>query len=65
MEAKPEIIALDATISSLKGTKLDEFFRDQRKISRSTIGRLSTIEEALHADELGILFIEQQWLATK
>ena len=60
MEAKPEIIALDATISSRpKGQKLDEFFHEikEKYPDQLLMADCSTIEEALHADELGFDFI--------
>ena len=60
MEAKPEIIALDATISSRpKGQKLDEFFYEikEKYPDQLLMADCSTIEEALHADELGFDFI--------
>lgn len=60
MEAKPEIIALDATISSRpKGQKLDKFFHEikEKYPDQLLMADCSTIEEALHADELGFDFI--------
>ena len=60
MEAKPEIIALDATISSRpKGQKLDEFFHEikEKYPDQLLMADCSTIEEVLHADELGFDFI--------
>ena len=62
MEAKPEIIALDATISSRpKGQKLDEFFHEikEKYPDQLLMADCSTIEEALHADELGFDFIDE------
>ena len=63
MEAKPEIIALDATISSRpKGQKLDEFFHEikEKYPDQLLMADCSTIEEALHADELGFDFIQNK-----
>ena len=60
MEAKPGVIALDATISSRpKGQKLDEFFYEikEKYPDQLLMADCSTIEEALHADELGFDFI--------
>lgn len=60
MEVKPEIIAVDATNSIRPGNlTLDEFFH-QIKASypdQLLMADCSTIEEALHADELGFDFI--------
>lgn len=60
MEAKPEIIALDAT-SDLKpgGKGLDEFYREIRAAypDQLLMADCSTAEEAVHADELGFDFI--------
>ena len=60
MEVKPEIIALDAT-SSLRpsGKTLDEFFREvkEKYPEQLFMADCSTVEEALHADELGFDFI--------
>ena len=56
MEAKPEIIALDATISSRpKGQKLDEFFHEikEKYPDQLLMADCSTIEEALHATMVG------------
>ena len=60
MEVKPEIIAVDATIHLHPGNlTLDDFFY---QIKAKYPGQLlmadcSTVEEALHADELGFDFI--------
>lgn len=60
MEVGPEIIAIDAT-SSLRpnGQTLDEFFRDVKKKypDQLFMADCSTVEEALHADEIGFDFI--------
>lgn len=60
MEVKPEIIAMDATISLRpEGKTLDEFFREvkERYPDQLFMADCSTIEEMLHADELGFDFI--------
>lgn len=60
MEVKPEIIALDATGSVRPGgLTLDEFFRQIREKypDQLLMADCSTVEEALHADELGFDFI--------
>lgn len=60
MEVKPEIIAMDATISARPEEKtLDEFFHEVKKKypEQLFMADCSTIEEALHADELGFDFI--------
>lgn len=60
MEVKPEIIAMDATISDRPGHKtLDEFFREvkEKYPEQLFMADCSTVEEALHADELGFDFI--------
>ena len=60
MEVKPEIIAMDATISTRPKEKtLDEFFHEVKKKypEQLFMADCSTIEEALHADELGFDFI--------
>lgn len=60
MEVKPEIIAIDATISDRPGQKtLDEFFREvkERYPEQLFMADCSTVEEAVHADELGFDFI--------
>lgn len=60
METKPEIIAMDAT-DSLRpgGLTLDEFYRQvrQRYPDQLLMADCSTVEEAVHADELGFDFI--------
>ena len=60
MEAKPEIIAVDAT-SALRpnGVTIDEFYRQIREKypEQLLMADCSTVEEALHADELGFDFI--------
>lgn len=60
MEVKPEIIAMDATIGLRPGGKtIDEFFREvkERYPDQLLMADCSTVEEALHADELGFDFI--------
>lgn len=60
MEVKPEIIAMDATISLRPGGKaLDEFFGEvkEKYPEQLFMADCSTIEEALHADKLGFDFI--------
>jgi len=60
MEVRPEIIALDATISLRPGgVTLDEFFHQIRAKypDQLLMADCSTVEEALHADELGFDFI--------
>lgn len=60
MEVKPEIIALDATISVRPGKlSLDEFFHQikEKYPNQLLMADCSTVEEALHADELGFDFI--------
>lgn len=60
MEAGPEIIAIDATTSLRPGgITLDEFYQDIRTKypEQLLMADCSTIEEALHADELGFDFI--------
>ena len=60
MEVRPEIIALDAT-GRLRpnSVTLDAFFRElkQRYPEQLWMADCSTVEEALHADELGFDFI--------
>lgn len=60
MEVRPKIIALDAT-TDLKpeGKTLDEFYREIRAAypDQLLMADCSTVEEALHADELGFDFI--------
>lgn len=60
MEVKPEIIALDATASVRPGgITLEEFFGQIKKAypDQLLMADCSTVEEALHADELGFDFI--------
>lgn len=60
MEVKPEIIAVDATSSIRPGKlTLDEFFHQikARYPDQLLMADCSTVEEALHADELGFDFI--------
>ena len=60
MEVKPEIIAMDATISARpEGKSLDEFFHEvkEKYPEQLFMADCSTVEEALHADELGFDFI--------
>lgn len=60
MEVKPEIIALDANSALRPGGKtLDEFFREvkEKYPEQLFMADCSTVEEALHADELGFDFI--------
>ena len=60
MEVKPEIIALDATGAVRPGNvTLDDFFKECKKKypDQLWMADCSTIEEALHADELGFDFI--------
>lgn len=60
MEVRPEIIALDATGSIRPGgLTLDEFFKQikERYPDQLLMADCSTVEEALHADELGFDFI--------
>ena len=60
MEVKPEIIALDATVDLKPGGKtLDGFYREIRAAypEQLLMADWSTVEEALHADELGFDFI--------
>ena len=59
-EVKPEIIAVDATISLRPGNvTLDEFYHQIREKypEQLLMADCSTVEEALHADELGFDFI--------
>lgn len=60
MEVKPEIIALDAT-GALRpgGVSLDDFFHQikEKYPDQLLMADCSTVEEALHADELGFDFI--------
>ena len=60
MEVKPDIIALDATHSLRPGGRtLDEFYREIRESypEQLLMADCSTVEEALHADQLGFDFI--------
>ena len=60
MEVKPDILALDATHSLRPGGRtLDEFYREIRKSypEQLLMADCSTVEEALHADQLGFDFI--------
>ena len=60
MEAKPDIIALDATISSRpNGQRLDEFYNEIRSKypHQLLMADCSTVEEMIHADELGFDFV--------
>lgn len=60
MEVKPEIIALDATGALRPGNvTLDDFFKKCKETypDQLWMADCSTIEEALHADELGFDFI--------
>ena len=52
MEVKPEIIALDATSDLRPGAKIRAAYPDQLLMADC-----STVEEALHADQLGFDFI--------
>ena len=60
MEVRPDIIALDATHSLRPGGRtLDEFYSEIRKTypDQLLMADCSTVEEALHADQLGFDFI--------
>lgn len=60
MEVKPEIIAVDATIDTHPGNlSLDDFFAQikAKYPDQLLMADCSTVEEALHADELGFDFI--------
>lgn len=60
MEVRPEIIALDATPPLRPdGKTLDEFYHAirERYPAQPLMADCSTVEEALHADELGFDFI--------
>lgn len=60
MEVRPEIIAMDATISNRPGNQtLDEFFCEVKTKypDQLWMADCSTVEEALHADALGFDFI--------
>lgn len=60
MEVNPEIIALDATGAARPGNvSLDDFFKEckAKYPNQLWMADCSTVEEALHADELGFDFI--------
>lgn len=60
MEVKPEIIAVDATGALRPGNvTLDKFFHQMKEKypNQLLMADCSTVEEALHADELGFDFI--------
>jgi N-acylglucosamine-6-phosphate 2-epimerase len=60
MEVKPEIIAMDATCNLRPGGKtLDEFFYEvkEKYPEQLFMADCATLEEAIHADELGFDFI--------
>ena len=60
MEVKPEIIAMDATIATRPGGKnIDEFFKEvkEKYPEQLFMADCSTVDDALHADELGFDFI--------
>ena len=60
MEVKPDIIAIDATCALRPEEKtLDEFFKEVKNKypDQLFMADCSTVEEALHADELGFDFI--------
>lgn len=60
MEVGPEIIAMDATIAKRPGgVSLDDFFKEVKTKypNQLFMADCSTVEEALHADELGFDFI--------
>lgn len=60
MEVKPEIIAVDATGLLRPGNvTLDDFFRQlkEKYPAQLLMADCSTVEEAIHADELGFDFI--------
>lgn len=60
MEVQPEIIAIDATCALRpEGKTLDEFFKEvkERYPDQLFMADCSTVEEALHADEIGFDFI--------
>lgn len=60
MEVKPEIIALDASLSLRPdGKTLDEFFTQikEKYPNQALMADCSTLEEAIHADKLGFDFI--------
>ena len=60
MEVRPEIIAMDATISKRPGgLTIDEFFKEVKAKypNQLFMADCSTVEEALHADEIGFDFV--------
>lgn len=60
MEVKPEIIAVDATMSLRPGgITLEQFFKDMKEKypNQLLMADCSTVEEALYADRLGFDFI--------
>ena len=60
MEVKPEIIALDATVSLRpNGTTLDKFYHEikSKYPNQKLMADCSTVEEAIHADKLGFDYI--------
>lgn len=60
MEVRPEVIAVDATINKRPGdVDIDEFFYQikEKYPGQLLMADCSTVEEALHADELGFDFI--------
>lgn len=60
MEVRPEIIAVDATGALRPGNvTLDDFFRQikEKYPNQLLMADCSTVEEAIHADELGFDFI--------
>ena len=60
MEVKPDIIALDATCELRpEGKTLDEFFKEVKGKypEQLFMADCSTVEEALHADDIGFDFI--------
>lgn len=60
MEVKPEIIAIDATCELRpEGKNLDEFFKEVKAKypDQLFMADCSTVEEALHADDIGFDFI--------
>ena len=63
MEVKPEIIAVDATGALRPGNvTLDEFFHQikEKYPDQLLMADCSTVEEALHADELGLVGYTEQ-----
>lgn len=60
MEVKPEIIAMDATVSIRPNNKtLEQFFREvkEKYPQQLFMADCSTLEEAIYADKLGFDFI--------